>query len=115
MSGLGTIDRRILGALRRPPPFKMVYHPRRFNKPSACKDGKHPKFVTKIVNGWPQLVCIKCGAAIFKGAKEGTVSRQEARDKMFPKNRKIRTKKDMILESWAKMQEDQRRGIRRRH
>lgn len=115
MPGLGTIDRRIVGAIRRLPPFKMVYHPRRFNKPLKCKAGKHPKFTTKLVNGWPQLVCVKCGAAIFEDIKNNTITRKEARDKRFPKNVPRRTKKEIILDAWKRLQKDQQEGIRRKH
>lgn len=112
---LGTVDRRIINAIRRPPPFRMVHHPRRFSKPLRCKAGKHPKFITKIVNGWPQLVCAKCGSAIFEPIKNNTVTRKEARDKMFPKEAPRRTKREVILDAYERLQQDQKQGIRRKY
>ena len=66
------------GLLNNEPPFRLIQHPRAYNKPMSCQLGKHD-WTVEVHYGVPFMVCKKCWAMIAKGIFEGTETKEETR------------------------------------
>lgn len=74
---------RVFGTRPTPPPL-VEHHPRAFDPPLSCRDGRH-QWVTGMLMGIPRLKCKKCGHIAFKGSFEGTETKREIRERFVPK------------------------------
>jgi len=95
-----------LSTLRRSvqPGYRIIRHPRRFDKPLSCRSGLHGNgLVTKFMNGVPILWCKKCGEHIGKAIYERTATKRELMES-DQRRTKPRTKKEIMLEAWAKLE-----------
>jgi len=72
----------ILG-IRPTPPGTVIHHPRFFDPPLSCRDGRH-QFITDMLMSIPILKCKKCGRIVMKGSYEGTETRREIRERHVP-------------------------------
>lgn len=66
------------------PPATVIHHPRFFNPPLSCRDGRH-QWETGFIMGIPRLKCKKCGRIVMKGSFEGTETKREIRERHVPK------------------------------
>jgi len=73
----------VLG-IRPTPPATIVHHPRFFDPPLSCRDGKH-QWETGSIMGIPRLKCKKCGRIAFEGSFNGTETKREIRERHIPK------------------------------
>jgi len=60
------------------PPGRLVFHPRKYNKPLACMAGKH-QWTNKVVMGVPFLYCKKCGAGAPRDSYHDVLTDKELR------------------------------------
>jgi len=93
-----------MSVVQRRPGYKLVQHPRRYNKPLSCRAGLHKGLETRLNNqGIPILWCRKCGGQIGKTIYEGTATKRELME-VDQRRTKPRTQREMILEAWAKLE-----------
>jgi len=74
----------VLG-VRPTPPGMVIHHPRFFDPPMSCRDGRH-QYVTDMLMSIPILKCKKCGRIVMKGSYEGTETRREIRERHVPRS-----------------------------
>ena len=87
--------------------YRIIRHPRYFNKPLRCRSGFH-QWETKVLMNIPILYCKKCGAFAIKGSYEGTYTKRELRQSVLPPF-KPRSLEEIIEDVWEQYQRNGRR------
>lgn len=96
------------------PGYRMVHHPRHFNKPGSCRSGLHGagNLATVLMHGVPALMCKKCGEYIFQGLYGNTWSKKDmakAAALSEKDQKKPRTKEEIMKQIWERDQSKKRR------
>lgn len=87
----------LYGDWRAEQPFRVIHHPRAFNKPLSCQLGKHD-LVVKSVMGIPFYYCKKCGWGLPKGIVDGVETKREIRTRHVPKPPASLSERDLVEE-----------------
>lgn len=88
------------------PGYNIQFHRRAFSPPLSCKMGVHKGLTTKMMDGIPSLYCTKCGQYLYKHIVEKTFSRRDLEliDKVKDEQIRKKTKKEMLEDSWKKLE-----------